>query len=183
MQKEQQPTSFMAGQNKENQVRMMPEPNNLLQDSQNIPQVLNKKPLEPEKPKFTYQPLDADYVKNSTHVSKLGEFLDDNNLTLMKKNIIGASELFFNSEEMSFICRMSPFQNEHMSLKLDLSFKFNGVNKKDVKPTVNIPNLEGSRWVIVEIEVWKKQITGEDFLYHQEIVVKLKHFPFKLLKL
>jgi hypothetical protein len=59
----------------------------------------------------------------------------------MKKNIIGASELFFNSEEMSFVCRMSPFKNEHMALKLELSFKFNGINKRDVKPLVNIANL------------------------------------------
>jgi hypothetical protein len=88
----------MAGQNKENQVRMMPEPNNLFQDTHNTPPVSIKKTLEPSKPKFTYQPLDPDYAKNSTHLSKLGEFLDDNNLTLLKKNIIGASELFFNSE-------------------------------------------------------------------------------------
>lgn len=37
----------MAGQNKENQVRMMPEPNNLFQDSHNIPSVSIKKTLEP----------------------------------------------------------------------------------------------------------------------------------------
>ncbi len=59
----------------------------------------------------------------------------------MKKNIIGASELFFNSEEMSLACRMTHFKNEQMALKLDLSLKFNGMNKRDVKPTVNIANL------------------------------------------
>jgi hypothetical protein len=35
-----------------------------------------------------------------------------------------------------------------MSLNLSLSFKFNGVNTKDAKPTVNIANLEGIKFMI-----------------------------------
>ena len=31
--------------------------------------------------------------------------------------------------------------------------------------------------------MWKKNLTGEDYLYQQEIVIKLKHFPFNLLKI
>jgi hypothetical protein len=35
----------------------------------------------------------------------------------------------------------------------------------------------------LEIDIWKKQLVGEESLYHQEIILKVKKFPFNMLKM
>lgn len=70
--------------------------------------------------------------------------MEENNLILFKKNIINASQLFYNHGDISFACKTSFFQSQKRTLLLQLSFQLNnnGMNKKkDFLPQINIANV------------------------------------------
>ena len=101
--------------------------------------------------------IDPDYIKDLTHPSNIQAWLNEVNITLFKKNLLGLSDIFYRDELVTMAARRSVYtQSDHQFVSMTLTFQFKEM--RQVEPLSKYKNCQ-------EIELWTKKMTGAELLY------------------